>query len=318
MTLDIPHIPLSSAQLIWMREVYNKLGIEEPDRRKLKAALWTKLPRDFDPNSIDSRLLKHGIELTLLGTWVIDPEAKWLEVTDKIIFAIRDMLLKNPTKTGVTSEELVELTGMSKDDVEISLNFVTDLGSFWSSAHGNHKGGNSSISFNGLKYFDEYLCYDGIIPTVEKFYKEKSQGRNQLGAAFAAPNVSFEPHYTCDVFLSYSSQDQLQAIEVSEAIEKAGGSVFLAKKSLKPGDEFDEKIRDNLIAARELWLLVSPNSLKSEWVLTEWGAAWALEKKIVPILYRCSPDELPDRIRRRHCIDFHEYPKLIESSFRII
>jgi TIR domain len=62
-------------------------------------------------------------------------------------------------------------------------------------------------------------------------------------------------------------------------------------------------------------LLVSPTSLKSDWVLTEWGAAWALGKKIVPILHRCSPEQLPDRIRRLQCVDFYKYSELIARIF---
>jgi hypothetical protein len=55
--------------------------------------------------------------------------------------------------------------------------------------------------------------------------------------------------------------------------------------------------------------------LKSDWVLSEWGAAWALGKKIVPILHRCDPEKLPDRIRRRQCIDFYEHPELVARTF---
>jgi hypothetical protein len=121
--------------------------------------------------------------------------------------------------------------------------------------------------------------------------------------------------YIYDVFLSYSSQDVQEANKIFNAIKKAGRTVFLANKSLKPGDEFDDKIRDELLASTELWLLVRPSSLKSDWVLTEWGAAWALKKKIVPILLRCDVRQLPGRIRRRQCIDFHDYLELIGNTF---
>lgn len=119
-----------------------------------------------------------------------------------------------------------------------------------------------------------------------------------------------------DVFLSYASVDRHEANIIFEAINNAGGRVFLAEKSLNPGEDFADKIREALCASRELWLIVSPNSLRSEWVLTELGAAWALDKKIVPILHRCSPENLPQRLRGLHCIDFYKYTELIESTFR--
>lgn len=118
-----------------------------------------------------------------------------------------------------------------------------------------------------------------------------------------------------DVFLSYASADQMEADRLYADIIAAGGTVFLAKKSLTPGEDFAERIREALKAAREVWLLLSPASLKSEWVLTEWGAAWVLEKGIVPILHRCSPGDLPQRLSKLHCIDLYRVGELIGSRF---
>ena len=121
-----------------------------------------------------------------------------------------------------------------------------------------------------------------------------------------------EPIYELDVFLSYSSVDAQEANEIYAAIRTAGGRVFLSEKDLKPGQDFAEEIRKAINCSRELWLLVSLSSLKSDWVISEWGAAWVLSKKVVPILHRCRPEELPDRIRRLHCIDFYKYPDLVK------
>jgi hypothetical protein len=121
--------------------------------------------------------------------------------------------------------------------------------------------------------------------------------------------------YRYDVFVSYSSLDQEQADILYNAIARAGGKPFLSAKNLKPGDDFAEEIRTQLNASRELWLLVSPNSLQSEWVLTEWGAAWMIRKRIIPIIHRCRPEQLPERLRRIHCIDFYNYSDLIQKTF---
>jgi len=121
-----------------------------------------------------------------------------------------------------------------------------------------------------------------------------------------------------DVFISYASQDNNEADQIRDAIVNAGGKVFMAPKDLTPGEDFPEEIRIALGRSRELWLLVSPASLKSDWVLSEWGAAWALGKKIVPILHRCSPDQLPDRIRRLQCVDFYKYSELIARTFSAV
>jgi hypothetical protein len=124
-----------------------------------------------------------------------------------------------------------------------------------------------------------------------------------------------EAEYSTDVFISYASADSNEANQLYEAILGRGKKAFLAGKSLRPGEDFADEIRQALVSSRELWLLVSPTSLKSDWVLSEWGAAWALGKRIVPILHRCSPEQLPDRIRRLQCIDFYRFAELIEQTF---
>jgi hypothetical protein len=119
-----------------------------------------------------------------------------------------------------------------------------------------------------------------------------------------------------DVFFSYASADQADANRIYEEIIASGGTVFLSEKSLTADDDFAERIREALQAAKDVWLLLSPVSLKSEWLLTEWGAAWVLEKTIIPILHRCSPKDLPDRLARLQCIDIYRVPELIKSRFQ--
>jgi hypothetical protein len=116
-----------------------------------------------------------------------------------------------------------------------------------------------------------------------------------------------------DVFLSYSSDNSSEARTVSDAITHSGKRVFLAETSIQPGHDFEDAIRKALKGSREVWLLVSPQSMKSEWVTTEWGAAWTLEKKIIPILLRCDVNSLPERLRRIHSVDFDCYNDLINA-----
>lgn len=118
--------------------------------------------------------------------------------------------------------------------------------------------------------------------------------------------------YTYDVFLSYAGADDAEAKSVHDKVLQAGHTVFMAPKVLKPGDDFAEEIRLALLGSRELWLLVSPASSESEWVISEWGAAWALDKRIVPILHRCPPDALPARLGKLQCIDLHQVNELIQ------
>ncbi len=121
--------------------------------------------------------------------------------------------------------------------------------------------------------------------------------------------------YSYDVFLSYGARDSELAQQIYNEILSAGGKVFLAKKNIEPGSDFALEIRNALKESLEVWILVSPNSVKSEWVISEWGAAWVLGKKIIPILFRCAPESLPIRLQRLQCIDFHKYQNLVKDLF---
>jgi hypothetical protein len=122
--------------------------------------------------------------------------------------------------------------------------------------------------------------------------------------------------WSFDVFLSYSERDKDEALVIHGKVTSAGGRIFMAPKEISPGEDFAAAIRNALVHSRELWLLVTPHSIKSEWVISEWGAAWALEKKIVPILYHCDVAALPSRLRGIQAVDLHRLDELITKTFR--
>lgn len=127
--------------------------------------------------------------------------------------------------------------------------------------------------------------------------------------------MTIERTISKDVFVSYAHEDESDARMIYDCILDHGGSAFFSSRDLAPGDDFAEQIREELQSARELWLLVTPTSIKSEWVLTEWGAAWALGMKIVPIFLRCNPADLPTRLRQKQGVDYHKYQALVERTF---
>ncbi len=122
-----------------------------------------------------------------------------------------------------------------------------------------------------------------------------------------------EAQFAFDVFLSYSVRDSTIAESVQAKLVASDTRVFMAPKELTPGDDFEEKIRHALRGSREVWVVVSPSSLGSEWVTTEWGAAWVLGRRIVPILHRCDVPSLPGRLRRVQCVDAADIDALVAS-----
>jgi len=152
----------------------------------------------------------------------------------------------------------------------------------------------SVVRKNGLKSLISLTLNPSLCLVVEGFI-----ARDLIGKQEYIPR-------TIDIFLSYSASDKDQARKLFERLDKSGRSIFLSEKSISPGDRWADSILGSLKNCNEFWLLVTPSSLRSEWVTTEWAAAWALEKKIVPVLFRCKPEDLPERLREYQCVDFHE------------
>ena len=136
--------------------------------------------------------------------------------------------------------------------------------------------------------------------------KARAVSGEQVWSEIASDQMIGTPApFQYDVFFSYAERDLGTAQVLHKAMDEADLKCFMARRNLQgqEGDEFAEAIRQALIASREVVVLCSPDAIKSTWVTTEWAAAWALGKRITPVLYRVAADQLPDRLRRLQCAD---------------
>ena len=118
--------------------------------------------------------------------------------------------------------------------------------------------------------------------------------------------------YKHDVFISYSHINEKQAENIKRHLDGSGLKSFLAVE-LASGERFSDRIRQALIDSMEVCLLFTPESAKSDWVKTEWGATWALGKRLVPILYRQNITDLPEELKKLQVIDYHEIDKYVQE-----
>lgn len=116
-----------------------------------------------------------------------------------------------------------------------------------------------------------------------------------------------------DIFLSYSAKDIDQARQLSELIQQSDLKVFFAQKDIEGGSPFTDEIRAALHESREVWVLATHNSINSVWVATEWGTAWALQRRIVPVLVDITSDQLPDRLRAHHAVQWSHIAEEIQK-----
>ena len=88
------------------------------------------------------------------------------------------------------------------------------------------------------------------------------------------------------VFLSYAYADLDRARRIRNLLfHQLGLQVFL-HEDLSAGENWRPKLRKELEHTDVFVALLTPASVTDSWLLQETGAAWALEKPIVPIVTR--------------------------------
>jgi hypothetical protein len=96
-----------------------------------------------------------------------------------------------------------------------------------------------------------------------------------------------------DVFISYSTKDEELAQFVRQHLQAQNLSVFIASLSLNAGERWTPKIIAELKGAQWVVLLATKDALASTSVQMEAGAAVFGDKKVVPIMWKVSPEEVP-------------------------
>ncbi|MFK7795869.1 MAG: toll/interleukin-1 receptor domain-containing protein [Aureispira sp.] len=111
------------------------------------------------------------------------------------------------------------------------------------------------------------------------------------------------------VFISHSSKDKWIARKLSEEIIELGCTTFLDEKDIETGQSIDEEIRSHLHGSDDFLLLLTPESIKSHWVLIELGGALALEKKVIIILLYLGANDIPHPISKYLARDINDIEK---------
>ena len=140
----------------------------------------------------------------------------------------------------------------------------------------------------------------GFICSAFKRLVEKSEG---FEGFMSGKGPRFEPTevYRFDVFVSYSVRDSKLALEIAEAFSEKGLVCFLSEKDIRAGKIWREEIRDALWSSRVVVVLLTPDSVKSKWVMCEAGAFWVLKKPLIPAYVYVEIDELPELISEHQC-----------------
>jgi uncharacterized protein YjbI with pentapeptide repeats len=134
--------------------------------------------------------------------------------------------------------------------------------------------GLDSVAFDGPCPID-----DSTIRTIDPLAQDFLRGcglPDEL-IAFYASAAGAKHFYT--VFISYSTAQQGFADQIYASLQREGLRVWLATEDLKTGDRFRQVIYDAIHLHDKLLLVLSRESVASEWVEDEVNAALARERK---------------------------------------
>lgn len=88
------------------------------------------------------------------------------------------------------------------------------------------------------------------------------------------------------VFVSHGGDDVWVAEQIAKAIEACGATAFLDRRDIAVGDDFKQRIRQEIPRCNELLALFTPWSRRRAWVRHEIGMADMLKKRIVCVFYK--------------------------------
>lgn len=122
-------------------------------------------------------------------------------------------------------------------------------------------------------------------------------------------------------FISYSHHDKPFVERLCLALEQWNIEFWTPESSLRPGEDFVPKMVLALSEADAIVLVISPNALKSDWVLSEWAVVRArlMSKgmpRIFPILIE-KTNELPYFLKTIHWIDMTDPTRFDEKVAEI-
>jgi hypothetical protein len=108
--------------------------------------------------------------------------------------------------------------------------------------------------------------------------------------------------FMAKVFISYSRKDIAIVRQLANDLEKADFDVWWDISDLKGGDAWMRTIQMALKASKYCVVVLSPNSVESEWVEKEYTYAISRATKIIPIISKTC--EVPLALGNIHHIDF--------------
>lgn len=173
-------VRISEADRIWVQALYDAIGTDQEfDSRRALVQLHDQLPKGFRPDGVDRRFA-HSNKPTVLGMAVVDPSSKIIEEVERVILALKNVVVENPQITKVTAAEIGDRLGIKEEHAERLLGLAATAGTFWNGARGGTTGwGCGEVMLEGDGAICELLQFDSIATTLQNL---KDQPRRAVEA----------------------------------------------------------------------------------------------------------------------------------------
>jgi len=87
------------------------------------------------------------------------------------------------------------------------------------------------------------------------------------------------------IFLSYTRADRDDGQKLGRLLSQQRPNLrIFTTDTLSAGEDWRSRLKDELTQCDLFIVILSPNSIDSDWVLQELGAAWAIDKPIIPVV----------------------------------
>lgn len=122
---------------------------------------------------------------------------------------------------------------------------------------------------------------------------------------------------TLRVFLSYAVADREYARKLRSLLSRYLNLHIFTPDMLSAGEDWLSRLKDEVHKCDIFLVLLSPDSVNSEWILSEIGAAWALNKLIVPIVTQTGlSTEIPTVLQQSEFLEMkylEDHPEAIDQ-----
>ena len=93
----------------------------------------------------------------------------------------------------------------------------------------------------------------------------------------------------------HGSEDRWVVRQMARLMLDVGATPFIDIFNIKSGERFEEKIHEAISETHELVALLTPWSIRRNWIWSEISAAWILKKHYVGVLYGVTIKEIENR-----------------------